>query len=54
MQSAWSAGGINFPPHNVSEIPVAECDTKLEREIVSFVDRILAAKRHVAIKHKRD
>jgi type I restriction-modification system DNA methylase subunit len=41
-------GGINFSPHNVSEIPIAECDTRLEREIVSLVERIVAAKRHDA------
>jgi type I restriction-modification system DNA methylase subunit len=37
-------GGINFSPHNVSEIPIAQCESKLKREIVAVVARILKAK----------
>jgi hypothetical protein len=37
-------GGINFSPHNVSEIPIAQGDSKVQREVVALVSRILAVK----------
>lgn len=37
-------GGINFSPHNVSEIPVAKCGKANERRLVGTVRCILEAK----------
>jgi len=37
-------GGINFSPHNISEIPIANWENSLEKQVVSYVDRISAEK----------